>query len=193
MTNSRRSFLVGLASFFAGFATAFYALPESRWLGWLRTNFRRSTEQPESIEIDISGLRPGAALIRAWGDRTIYVLRRTPEMLAAINASARPLFDPESDRSKQPEAAKNEWRSIEPEIFVVDSTCTHLGCPVSIVAEGQLEEFPGQGFFCACHGAQFDLAGRVYAGYPAPSNLTVPTYFYKDESTLVIGAENEVA
>ena len=81
-------------------------------------------------------------------------------------------------------------RSIKPEIFVTIALCTHLGCVPSYrpeLAPDDLGEDWHGGFFCPCHGSRFDLAGRVYAGVPAPTNLEIPPYKYISQHVLRIG------
>ncbi|OGI58588.1 MAG: ubiquinol-cytochrome c reductase iron-sulfur subunit, partial [Candidatus Muproteobacteria bacterium RBG_19FT_COMBO_61_10] len=103
------------------------------------------------------------------------------------------LADPESNREQQPAYAKNETRSIKPEILVLVGICTHLGCSPSKkfdvgIASGMGEDWPG-GFFCPCHGSKFDLAGRVYKGVPAPTNLEVPPHNYLSDTRIIIGVD----
>jgi ubiquinol-cytochrome c reductase iron-sulfur subunit len=96
----------------------------------------------------------------------------------------------------QPEYAKNEFRSIKPEVLVLVGICTHLGCsPQSKPAEDKAEmgaDWTG-GFLCPCHGSKFDLAGRVYKGAPAPVNLEVPKYAYLSDTRILIGDDTKGA
>lgn len=144
------------------------------------------------VTVDISKLEPGALLRVEWRGRVIFVLRRTQEMLATLGKDAALLRDPESEEPQQPEYAQNEHRSIRPEVLVVEGVCTHFGCapmPRFEVAPADLgPEWPG-GFFCPCHGSKFDLAGRVFTGVPAPSNLLVPPHRYINDSTILIGSD----
>jgi ubiquinol-cytochrome c reductase iron-sulfur subunit len=119
-------------------------------------------------------------------------MRRTPEQLAALEQIPG-LADPASNRSDQPEYARNTHRSIRPEVLVAVGICTHLGCSPVSVAKGSANpsvpaDWPG-GFFCPCHGSTFDLAGRVFANKPAPTNLEIPPHFYLDDSKLLIGED----
>lgn len=144
------------------------------------------------VTVDISKLEPGALLRVEWRGRVIYVLRRTPAMLATLATDHALLRDPESEEPQQPPYAQNEHRSIRPEVLVVEGVCTHFGCapqPRFEVAPADLgPEWPG-GFFCPCHGSKFDLAGRVFAGVPAPTNLLVPPHRYINDSTILIGSD----
>ena len=149
------------------------------------------------IEVDISKLEPGAVLRVTWRGKPITILNRSQAMLDRMSASSPDLRDPDSDEiDQQPEYARNEFRSIKPEILVLISSCTHLGCvPTSRfeVAPADLGPDWVGGFFCPCHGSKFDFSGRVYAGVPAPLNLEVPPYRFVGETTLLIGEDTEVA
>lgn len=145
------------------------------------------------VEIDISKLDPGAMLKIEWRGKPVLIVRRTPEMLGTLGNHDTKLADPDSDNSRQPDYAKNPARSIKPEYLVLVGVCTHLGClPQNRFAPGAsadgvlTADWPG-GFFCPCHGSRFDLAGRVFAGVPAPLNLAVPPYRFVGDSLLVIG------
>jgi len=144
------------------------------------------------VTVDISKLEPGALLRVEWRGRVIYVLNRTADMLASLGKDSALLRDPESEKAQQPSYAKNETRSIRPEVLVVQGVCTHFGCapaPRFEVAPADLgPEWPG-GFFCPCHGSKFDLAGRVFTGVPAPDNLVVPPHRYINDNTILIGSD----
>jgi ubiquinol-cytochrome c reductase iron-sulfur subunit len=74
--------------------------------------------------------------------------------------------------------------------------CTHLGCSPQFIPQVQPQPFDANwrgGFFCACHGSRFDLAGRVVRGVPAPSNLQVPPHMFENDTTIVIGVDEETA
>ena len=119
-------------------------------------------------------------------------MHRTEEMLGTLDKDVGLLEDPESEESTQPEYANNEHRSVRPAFLVLEGVCTHLGCapmPRFEVAPVDLgAEWPG-GFYCPCHGSKFDLAGRVFAGVPAPTNLPVPPYRYINDNTILIGSD----
>jgi ubiquinol-cytochrome c reductase iron-sulfur subunit len=144
------------------------------------------------VTVDISKLEPGAMTRVEWRGRAIFVVHRTEEMLGTLRKDAAMLRDPESDDSDQPEDAKNEHRSVRPEFLVLEGVCTHLGCaPMARfeVAPADLgADWPG-GFYCPCHGSKFDLAGRVFSGVPAPTNLPVPPYRYINDNTILIGSD----
>lgn len=143
------------------------------------------------VTIDVSKLEPGALLKVEWRGRPIYVLHRTEQMLATLDQTQQ-LADPSSNDSTQPNYAQNAHRSVRPSFLVIEGVCTHLGCaplPRFEVAPADLgPDWPG-GFYCPCHGSRFDLAGRVFAGVPAPTNLPVPPYRYVTDSTIMIGSD----
>jgi len=142
------------------------------------------------VEVDISGIAPGEMKIFEWRGKPVWVIRRTKEMVESLKVAASRLTDPGSSASQQPEFAMNEYRSLKPEVMVIEGVCTHLGCsPQMKTAQAKAEmgaDWAG-GFYCACHGSKFDLAGRVFRGAPAPTNLTVPPHSFLSDSTLLIG------
>jgi ubiquinol-cytochrome c reductase iron-sulfur subunit len=146
---------------------------------------------------DISKLEPGQRVIVQWRGQPVWILRRTPEQLAALPGEDGRLRDPNSDNpEQQPGYAKNPFRSIKPDIAVLVGTCTHLGCSPLFKPELQPEPFDSEwkgGFYCPCHNSRFDMAGRVYEGVPAPTNLKVPPYRFLDEGRIEIGVHTEGA
>jgi ubiquinol-cytochrome c reductase iron-sulfur subunit len=144
------------------------------------------------IEVDVSKLEVGALLKVEWRGHPIYILHRSEEMIASLAKDTSLLRDPMSKDSEQPSYATNEHRSIKPAYLVLEGVCTHLGCapmPRFEVAPADLgPQWPG-GFLCPCHGSKFDLAGRVFAGVPAPTNLGVPPYRYINDNTILIGSD----
>jgi ubiquinol-cytochrome c reductase iron-sulfur subunit len=146
-----------------------------------------------SVEVDIGDLAPGAVKTVEWRGKPVWIMRRTPEMLAGLASLNDQLADPQSLRDQQPEYARNSHRSIREEILVTVGICTHLGCSPSAVPAGTLNPSVGAdwagGFFCPCHGSTFDLAGRVFKNKPAPTNLEVPPHTYVSDSKLLIGED----
>jgi ubiquinol-cytochrome c reductase iron-sulfur subunit len=144
------------------------------------------------VEADISALAPGEQMIVEWQGKPVWIVRRTPEMLASLEKDKAMLADPASKRSEQPEYARNEWRAREDkkDVLVVVGICTHLGCsPVAKLTPGDpsMGATWAGGFLCPCHGSQFDLSARVFRNFPAPDNLPVPPYMYLSDSKLLIG------
>ena len=142
------------------------------------------------VKVDLSKMESGQLLRVAWRGKPVWILNRTPEVLKTIRSLKDQLSDPDSNESIQPARAKNDLRSIKPEIFVGLGLCTHLGCSPTFrpeIAPHDLGPDWKGGFFCPCHGSKFDLAGRVYSGVPAPTNLEVPPHYYLTDTHLVIG------
>jgi ubiquinol-cytochrome c reductase iron-sulfur subunit len=135
----------------------------------------------------------GQLIRAAWRGKPVWVLNRTPEVLEILATDTDKLADPNSLESNQPESSTNEFRSIKPEIFIAVGLCTHLGCSPTFrpeIAPNDLGEDWKGGFFCPCHGSGFDLAGRVFRGVPAPTNLDVPPHRYLSETRIIIGDES---
>jgi ubiquinol-cytochrome c reductase iron-sulfur subunit len=149
------------------------------------------------VEVDIGGIKPGEKLVVEWRGKPVWILRRTPEQLASLKKTDSQVADPNSDRKTYPtpDYAKNEWRSIKPEVFVAVGICSHLGCsPGDKLQPGPQPSLPADwegGFLCPCHGSTFDLAGRVFRNKPAPDNLEVPPYMYLTDSKLLIGEDKD--
>jgi len=146
------------------------------------------------VNIDIGKLEPGQMVIAVWRRQPVWVVRRTPEMLASLDKVAGQLSDPESKVKQQPEYIQKTGaaRALKPEYMVLKGICTHLGCSPKFRPETNAPEIAADwqgGFFCPCHGSRFDLSGRVYAGVPAPTNLQVPPHRYANDTTLVIGED----
>ncbi len=146
---------------------------------------------------DISKLEPGQRIILQWRGQPVWIIRRTPEQLAALPSQNDRLRDPASENpEQQPEYARNEHRSIKPEVAVLVGTCTHLGCSPLFRPELQPQPFDAEwqgGFYCPCHNSRFDMAGRVYQGVPAPTNLKVPPYHFIDDNRIVVGVDPQGA
>ena len=140
------------------------------------------------VDVDVSKVELGGQVTIPWRGQPVVIVRRTPEMVQALNGLATELRDPESNESVQPEYAKNLHRSVKPEFFVAVRTCTHLRCVPLYQAEKNNGLTEG-GFFCPCHGSRFDMAGRVYKGVPAPLNLDIPPYTFTGDYTLTIGVD----
>ena len=143
------------------------------------------------VEIDVSKMEPGQKLQDIWRRKPVWIIRRTPEMVQTLNKLKSKLRDPNSDeQSQQPAFAQNEYRSINEEFLVLIGICTHLGCSPEYKPEpGETGMGSGWlgGFYCACHGSRFDLAGRVYKNVPANKNLEVPPYQFISEKRILIG------
>jgi len=161
---------------------------------WLPSERAKAAGAP--VEVDISKLEAGQMMTVEWRSKPVWIIRRTKEMLDGLKSIDAKVSDPNSDVPLQPEYAKNETRSIKPELLVLVGICSHLGCsPQSKPAESKAEmgaDWVG-GFLCPCHGSKFDLAGRVYKGAPAPVNLEVPQHTYLSDTRILIGTDKKGA
>ena len=149
------------------------------------------------VKADISKLEPGQMVVVEWRGKPVYVMHRTQSQVADLPKLDAVLKDPQSEISDQPAYITGEGRSLRPEILVIVGLCTHLGCAPKFRPEVGAADLGGDewlgGFFCPCHGSKFDLAGRVYAGVPASTNLVVPPYSFEGDNVLVIGVDAEAA
>jgi ubiquinol-cytochrome c reductase iron-sulfur subunit len=150
------------------------------------------------VQVDIAAIKPGEKLTVEWRGKPVWIVRRTPEQVAALSKLDAELADPQSKRDPDaltPEYARNTARSIKPEYFVGVGICSHLGCsPVDKFVPGAQPSLPDNwagGFLCPCHGSTFDMAGRVYKNKPAPDNLEVPPHMYVSDTVLLIGEDKK--
>ncbi|WP_201575101.1 ubiquinol-cytochrome c reductase iron-sulfur subunit [Psychrobacter sp. H8-1] len=143
-----------------------------------------------AVTQDIGSVEEGQMIVVKYRGKPIYIVKRTEDMLATLDPVQSLLSDPDSNESLQPEYTKNQTRSLEPGILVVEGVCTHLGCAPGFRPDVGAADLGGNdwygGFFCACHGSKYDLAGRVYKGVPAPLNLPIPDYSL-DGTILTVG------
>ena len=146
------------------------------------------------VEVPLGSMKPGEMVRVLWRGKLVFVLRRTEEMLAKLPGLVEELRDPNSEVvEQQPDYAVNDTRSVRPEYLVVEGSCTHLGCaPLEDFEVRPAEGWQG-GFFCPCHGSKFDLAGRVYKGVPAPTNLRVPPHRFVSDDLILIGQDTGAA
>jgi len=152
------------------------------------------------VEVDISDVKPGEMKVVEWRGKPVWILRRTPEMLASVTKNNNLVADPNSEKIYQldmPAYAKNEFRSRteHKEVLVTVGICSHLGCsPSSRFAEGAQPNLPDDwhgGFLCPCHGSTFDLSARVFKNKPAPTNMDIPPYMYLSDNKIVIGKDEK--
>ncbi len=186
----KRRFLVTATSVVGGIGVAATAVPfvMSMWPS------ERAKAAGAPVQVDVSKLELGQKIDVEWRGKVVWLIRRTPEMLANLPKLDPRLADPKSDSSQQPKNCKNEWRSVKPELFVAVGICTHLGCSPTYrkeIAPADLGADWLGGFFCPCHQSKFDLAGRVYKGVPAPLNLVVPPYKFVSDAIVVVGEETK--
>ena len=190
--NGRRRFLVAATSVAGGVACIAWATPFV--MSMMPSERAKAAGAP--VEVDIAKLETGMLLAVEWRGKVVWILKRTPEMLANLIKTEPLLADPKSAEDMQPKYAQNPTRSIKPEILITLGVCTHLGCsPVfrKEIAPADLGSDWLGGFFCPCHGSKFDLAGRVYKNLPAPTNLVIPPHVYLSDSLLLIGSDSKEA
>jgi len=186
---SKRQFLTTALTVVGAVGTGYIAVP---FLSQMQPS-TKAKAAGAPVEIDISKMETGQLIRAAWRGKPVWVLNRTPEVLEILAEQTDKLADPLSLESNQPESSNNEFRSIKPEIFIAVGLCTHLGCSPTFrpeIAPNDLGEDWKGGFFCPCHGSGFDLAGRVFRGVPAPTNLDVPPHHYMSETRIIIGDES---
>lgn len=185
----RRRFLTATTAVVGAVGAGFAAVPFIK--SWNPSARAKLAGAP--VTADISALQVGQRLVFEWRGQPIWIVKRSKKALELLPTLDDRLRDPESENpDQQPPYAKNETRSIKPDISVLVGLCTHLGCAPELVAEIKPEPFDPQwkgGYFCPCHKSRFDLAGRVFQGVPAPTNLVVPPHHYEDENTIVIGVD----
>lgn len=189
--HTRRNLLVATGAVSAA-AGAGVAVP----FAWSWAPSERAKAAGAPVEVDISGLAPGDMQVVEWRGKPVWIMRRTKEQLEAVKKADDKVSDPKSEVDKQPEYAKNEFRSIKPEVLVLVGICSHLGCSPqqkSAEAKGEMGTDWAGGFLCPCHGSKFDLAGRVYKGAPAPVNLDVPPHMYLSDSKILVGDDKKGA
>jgi ubiquinol-cytochrome c reductase iron-sulfur subunit len=186
---SRRKFLIAATAATGAVGAVLTAVPFVA--SWKPSESAKAAGLP--TEVDLSKMEPGQMTTHFWRKKQVYVVKRTPEMLASLTGHDGELKDAKSEDSDQPEYAKNAARALKPEVLVLIGTCTHLGClPKTRFTPGDTTisaDWPG-GFFCPCHGSKFDMAGRVFAGSPASVNLVVPPYSFESDNKLIIGVDS---
>lgn len=184
----KRRFLTAAASVVGGAGAVMVAIPFVQYM----TPSDRARAAGAPVEADISKLEVGQLITVKWRGQPVWFVRRTEEMLKNIESLDSAMEDPDSAViDQQPSYAQNEYRSIKPEILIAIGICTHLGCSPTFKPElgGDLGPDWKGGFFCPCHGSTFDLAGRVYAGKPAPTNLKIPPHRYLSDTIVLIGVD----
>lgn len=129
-----------------------------------------------TTEVDLSPIKVGQAITVVWRGNPVFIRHRTADEIAtAQKVSLTELRDPQTDAAR---VKKPEW-------LVMVGVCTHLGCvPLGQGAGDPKGEFGG--WFCPCHGSQYDTSGRIRKG-PAPQNLAIPPYAFESENLIKIG------
>ncbi|MGR9053603.1 MAG: ubiquinol-cytochrome c reductase iron-sulfur subunit [Gammaproteobacteria bacterium] len=185
---SKRRFLTSALTVVGAVGTGYIAVP---FLAQMQPS-TKAMAAGAPVEVDISKMEPGQLLRVAWRGKPVWILNRTPDVLETLKTLEDKLRDPQSNESDQPLYTKNAVRAIKPEVFVAVGLCTHLGCSPTFrpeIGPADLGSDWKGGFFCPCHGSLFDLAGRVYRGVPAPTNLVIPPYRYVTDTQIIIGED----
>ena len=182
----KRRFLIGATGAVGGIGGVAAAMP------FVMALFpsERAKAAGAPVEVEVGKIEPGQQITVEWRGKVVWLVNRTAEMLATLPKLDSKLADPNSDEPQQPSYCKNETRSIKPEMWVAVGICTHLGCSPTFRPEPAPADLGPEwlgGYFCPCHQSKFDLAGRVYKGVPAPTNLVIPPYKYLTNTKIVIG------
>lgn len=192
VNTGRRRFLTVTTAVVGAVGAGFAAVPFIK--SWKPSAQAQLAGAP--VTADLSGLQPGQRLVLEWRGQPIWIVRRSDDVLKALPTLDDRLADPMSENEEQQPAyvlaANPELRSVKPDISVLVGLCTHLGCSPEMVAEIRPQPYDADwkgGYFCPCHKSKFDMAGRVYAGVPAPTNLVVPPHYYESDTSIVIGLD----
>ena len=186
----KRRFLTGATGVVGAVGVGFVAWPfVSSWMPSARA---KAAGAP--VDVDITKLETGQLVRVLWRKKPVWIFKRDNTTVTNLSTLNGELTDPNSDEtSQQPEYTKNIHRSINPDVAVIVGVCTHLGCSPTYRPEIGAADLGGDswkgGFYCPCHGSKFDLAGRVYAGVPAPTNLVIPPYHFVTDSLIRIGID----
>lgn len=193
VNKGRRRFLVSATSVVGGLGAAAVAAPFIMSL----TPSARALAAGAPVEVNVSKVEEGQLLRVIWRGKPVWIVHRSKEMIAMLPSNDAKLKDPDSEVvSQQPAYAQNTQRSIKAEYLVLIGICTHLGCSPTFrpeLAPADLGADWKGGWYCPCHGSRYDLSGRVIKGSPAGTNLVVPPYYYKTDSTILVGEDKGVA
>ncbi len=189
----RRRFLVASTSVVAAVGAGFVAVPFLS--SWMPSERAKNAGAP--VEVDISKLEEGRMIVVEWQSKPVWIVKRSEKTLKDLVTLDDNLRDPDSEvEDQQPAYAQNPNRSRRPEILVLVGICTHLGCSPTFRPEIGPADLGADwlgGFFCPCHSSRFDLAGRVFQGVPAPTNLVVPPHYYVSDNVILVGEDGEAA
>ena len=193
VNKDKRRFLIGATSVVGGVGAVAAAVPfvMSFWPS------ERAKAAGAPIEVDISKIEPGQKIDVEW--RGKVVLAHQPHAGdARVAAEARRARSPTRNptcRSSRRTARTRRARSSR-RMWIAVGICTHLGCSPTFrpeLAPADLGPDWLGGFFCPCHQSKFDLAGRVFKGVPAPTNLVMPPHKYVTDTRVVIGEDAKPA
>ncbi len=189
----KRRFLTTATTVVGAVGAGFVAVPFVA--SWMPSERAKNAGAP--VEVDISKLEEGRMITVEWQSKPVWIVKRSQKTLDDLKTLEGTLRDPNSENpDQQPEYAANETRSIKPEVLVLVGICTHLGCSPTFrpdIAPADLGDDWLGGFFCPCHSSRFDMAGRVYGGVPAPTNLVVPPHYYVSDNVILVGSDGGAA
>lgn len=192
INTGRRRFLTATTAVVGAVGAGFAAVPFIK--SWNPSARAKLAGAP--VTADIGALAEGQRLVVEWRGQPIWIVRRSQAVLQALPTLNDQLRDPKSENPEQQPAyvlkGNPIFRAIKPEVSVLVGLCTHLGCAPEMKAEIRPEPFDPNwkgGYFCPCHKSKFDMAGRVYEGVPAPTNLVVPPHHFENDTTIVIGVD----
>src|SRR5256885_5898302 len=186
VNRARRRFLLGATTAVGTVGVIASAVP----FGMSFWPSERAKAAGVPVEVDFSKLELGQKITIEWRGKVVWVIHGTKEMLDGLPKLDSKLADPKSAIDHQPPYAKNEYRSIKPEIFVAVGICTHLGCSPTFrpeIAPSDLGADWLGGFFFPCPPSQFDLAGRGDKSGPAPANLLLPPHKFLPPTPVLVG------
>ncbi len=189
----KRRFLTNATSVVGAVGVGFVAWPFLS--SWMPSARAKAAGAP--VDVDISKLEPGQLVRVLWRKKPVWIFKRDTTTLANLEMfTDEDLADKDGtkdSKSQQPAYITQSHRAIKAEIAVMVGVCTHLGCSPTYRPELGAADLGGDswkgGFYCPCHGSKFDLAGRVYAGVPAPTNLVVPPYHFVSDSLIRVGVD----
>ena len=168
---TRRDFLIASASVFAaiGGAAAMWPLLDSM-------NPAADTVALSTTEVDLAPIALGQRITVIWRGKPVFVVHRTPEQIETAE---------KDNNASLPDPATDQSRVERPAWLIIIGICTHLGCiPQGQSPTGARGDYGG--WFCSCHGSQYDISGRIRRG-PAPRNLEVPPYKFQTDTRVLIG------
>ena len=193
VNTGRRRFLTATTAVVGAVGAGFVAVPFIK--SWNPSAQAKLAGAP--VTADLTGLQEGQRLVLEWRGQPIWIVKRSKAVLDALPTLDANLRDPQSENlDQQPAYIKGVTRSLKPEISVLVGLCTHLGCSPEMAAEIKPEPYDPNwkgGYFCPCHKSRFDMAGRVFQGVPAPTNLVVPPHYYENDTTIVVGLDPQGA
>jgi ubiquinol-cytochrome c reductase iron-sulfur subunit len=143
-----------------------------------------------TTEVDLAPVEKGQAITVMWRGKPIFIRHRTDKEIEEGKAvPIAELIDQLARNANLPESSpatdENRAGKDRENWLVMIGICTHLGC----IPKGQGVTDPKGdygGWFCPCHGSQYDTAGRVRVG-PAPQNMAIPPYAFISDTKVKIG------